>query len=102
RLADLALASGAAVASGAVVRTDGDRTWPSGLHARALQGLGPTATRAGDTSLVYDTTAWNKVYLRDFLGKHGLRFPEGVLYEDLPLTVRALHLAGEVALLHEP
>jgi CDP-glycerol glycerophosphotransferase len=101
-LTGLAVASGANVATGAVMRTDGVRTWPSGLHTRALQGLRSRATLAGDTSLVYDTTAWNKVYRLDFLREQGLRFPEGVLYEDLPLTVRALHLAGEVAVLHEP
>jgi CDP-glycerol glycerophosphotransferase len=55
-----------------------------------------------DLSLIYDTTAWNKVYRRSFLQQHALRFPEGVLYEDLPVTVRALYFAGSVPCVHEP
>jgi CDP-glycerol glycerophosphotransferase len=90
------------VATGAVLRTDGSKSWPSGLHARALDGLGETARLVDDPSLVYDTTAWNKVYRLDFLRRHALRFPEGVLYEDLPVTVRALHLANQVPVEHEP
>ena len=96
-----ALAAGAAVATGMVSRTDGEYSWPSGLHARALDSVGDAAVLVDDPSLIYDTTAWNKVYRRDFLESHCLRFPEGVLYEDLPVTVRALHFAGQVPVVHE-
>ena len=101
-LARRAAGTGADVVTGSVLRTDGTRSWPSGLHARALDPLGGTANLLDDASLVYDTTAWNKLYRRDFLRGHGLRFPEGVLYEDLPVTVRALRLAGDVPVVHEP
>jgi CDP-glycerol glycerophosphotransferase len=97
-----AVSTGLDVATGAVLRTDGRRSWPSGLHARALDPVGDVASMERDHSLIFDTTAWNKVYRRAFLLKHGLRFPEGVLYEDLPLTIPALYLAGEVACVHEP
>ena len=97
-----AVASDASVATGAVNRTDGVHDWPSGLHSQALDGLGASAALATDLSLVYDTTAWNKVYRRSFLEEHGLRFPEGVLYEDLPFTIPALHHAGTVAVVHDP
>lgn len=90
------------VATGAVQRTDGTRTWRSGLHSQALDPVGKTASLREDLSLVYDTTAWNKIYRRSFLRQYGLTFPEGVLYEDLPLTVRALYLAGGVCCVHEP
>jgi CDP-glycerol glycerophosphotransferase len=102
RLLERAAEAGADVATAAVLRTDGDSSWPSGLHRRALEHLGATATLVDNPSLIYDTTAWNKLYRRAFLTKHGLRFPEGVLYEDLPVTVRALHFAGTVVCLHEP
>jgi CDP-glycerol glycerophosphotransferase len=97
-----AQASGAHVATGAVQRLEGRRRWPSGLHAQALRGVGAVARLADEPSLLYDTTAWNKVYRRSFLVEHGLRFPEGVLYEDLPVTVRALYFAGPVECVHEP
>ncbi|MYW64717.1 glycosyltransferase [Streptomyces sp. SID8379] len=42
--------------------------------------------------------AWNKAYRRDFLVTHGLRYPEG-LYEDVPVTYRALIAAERVACL---
>lgn len=93
---------GTDIATGAVLRTDGRRDWPSGLHEQALRGLPTVTTLQQDPSLLYDTTAWNKVYRRSFLHTHGLRFPEGVLYEDLPVTVPALHLAGPVAVVQDP
>ncbi|KRE57110.1 glycosyltransferase [Phycicoccus sp. Soil748] len=93
---------GTDIATGAVLRTDGRTDRPSGLHDQALQGVGAVGVLVEDPSLLYDTTAWNKVYRRSFLREHGLRFPEGVLYEDLPLTVPALHLAGRVSVVHEP
>ena len=93
---------GTDVASGAVLRTDGRTDRPSGLHDQALHGVGEVGVLVDDPSLLYDTTAWNKVYRRSFLHEHGLRFPEGVLYEDLPVTVPALHLAGRVSVVHEP
>ena len=97
-----AQAAGGDVATGAVQRLEGRRRWPSGLHAQALAGVGEQATLTQQPSLLYDTTAWNKVYRRSFLADRGLRFPEGVLYEDLPVTVRALHFAGTVECVHEP
>lgn len=97
-----AVEEGVDVATGEVQRTDGERDWPSGLHGRALTGVGDRVSLVDDPSLIYDTTAWNKVYRRSFLAEHGLRFPEGVLYEDLPVTVRALYFSGPVAVVHEP
>ncbi len=94
--------SGSDIVSGGVLRYDGARTRPSGLHRRAVP-----ETRIGThvramPSLLYDTTAWNKIFRREFLVEHGLRFPEGVLYEDIPLTVPAHFLARSVDLIEEP
>ncbi|WP_306204767.1 bifunctional glycosyltransferase/CDP-glycerol:glycerophosphate glycerophosphotransferase [Actinoplanes sp. RD1] len=52
--------------------------------------------------LLGDRTAWNKVYRRDFWDKHNFRFPEGVLYEDIPVTVPAHVLARAVDVLEAP
>ena len=40
--------------------------------------------------------AWNKVYLREFVVREGLRFPDG-LYEDLPWSFTALLTARSIA-----
>ncbi|MFI6762775.1 glycosyltransferase [Micromonospora sp. NPDC050417] len=53
-------------------------------------------------NLVYDRLACNKVFRRSFWEKHGLRFPEGVRYEDIPLTVPAYALADTVDVLDLP
>jgi CDP-glycerol glycerophosphotransferase len=48
-----------------------------------------TRTRA----LLADRTAWNKLWRRSFWDQHGLRFPEGVVHEDIPVVLPA-HLAA--------
>ncbi len=94
--------SGSDLVSGGVLRFDGARTSPSRLHDRAIPQTRIRTHIRDAPSLLYDTTAWNKVYRRDFLLEHGLRFPEGVYYEDIPLTLRAHYLASSVDLVAEP
>ncbi|MEV8507530.1 bifunctional glycosyltransferase family 2 protein/CDP-glycerol:glycerophosphate glycerophosphotransferase [Actinoplanes sp. NPDC051475] len=52
--------------------------------------------------LLGDRTAWNKVYRRSFWDEHEFEFPEGVLYEDIPVTVPAHVLAKSVDVLDVP
>ena len=95
-------ASGSDIVSGRVLRYDGARTRPSGLHRRAVPETRVRTHVREMPSLIYDTTAWNKIFRRAFLVQHGLRFPEGVYYEDIPLTVPAHFLARSVDLIEEP
>jgi len=95
-------ASGSDIVSGGVLRYDGARTRPSGLHRRAVPETRIRTHIRDMPSLLYDTTAWNKIFRRDFLLEHGLRFPEGVYYEDIPLTVPAHYLATSVDVVAEP
>ncbi len=95
-------ASGSDIVSGGVLRFDGARTRPSGLHRRAVPETRIRTHIRAQPSLLYDTTAWNKIFRRAFLLEHGLRFPEGVYYEDIPLTVPAHYLARSVDLIEEP
>ena len=94
--------SGSDIVSGGVLRYDGARTRPSGLHQRAVPETRIATHVRAMPSLLYDTTAWNKIFRRQFLLDHGLRFPEGVYYEDIPLTVPAHFLARSVDLIQEP
>ena len=48
--------------------------------------------------LLYDTPAWNKLYRRTLITDNGLRFPEGMLYEDLLFTTEAFCAANRIAL----
>ena len=95
-------ASGSDIVSGGVLRYDGARTRPSGLHRRAVPETRVRTHVRSMPNLVYDTTAWNKIFRRAFLLEHRLRFPEGVYYEDIPLTVPAHFLARSVDLIEEP
>jgi glycosyltransferase involved in cell wall biosynthesis len=57
---------------------------------------------AKQRNLVYDRLVCNKVFRRSFWERHGLRFPEGVRYEDIPLTIPAYALAESVDVLELP
>lgn len=49
--------------------------------------------------LVWDTLSTNKCYRRSFLTEHGLRYPEGLLYEDLLFSAQAYLAAGRITLI---
>lgn len=94
--------SGSDIVSGGVLRFDGARTFNSPLHRRAISRTQMRTHIRETPSLIYDSTAWNKIYRRSFLTEHGLRFPEGVYYEDIPLTLPAHFLASSVDVLADP
>ncbi|MEU3774159.1 bifunctional glycosyltransferase family 2 protein/CDP-glycerol:glycerophosphate glycerophosphotransferase [Streptomyces sp. NPDC032472] len=52
-------------------------------------------------ALVTDRTAWNKVYRRSFWDEHGFQYPEGILYEDAPVSIPAHYFASSVDILSE-
>jgi CDP-glycerol glycerophosphotransferase len=96
---------------GALERTGSD--FATG-NVRRLTSLGTTrATFLGDAfeserlqthitrfpDLVVDRLACNKLFRRSFWDRHGLRFPEGVRNEDIPVVLPAHHLAGAVDVL---
>ena len=65
------------------------------------------ATRPGThvtkhPALLNDRTAWNKLFRRRFWDEHQFRWPEGVLYEDIPVTLPAHVLARAVDVVREP
>ena len=51
--------------------------------------------------LLFDRTAWNKLFRRSFWDRHGFRFPQGVYYEDIPVTLPAHYLASKVDVVDE-
>ena len=52
--------------------------------------------------LLADRTAWNKLWRREFWEANELRFPEGVLHDDIPVTLPAHVAARSVDVLAEP
>jgi glycosyltransferase involved in cell wall biosynthesis len=89
-------------AMGAVqrVRVDNGRrsTWMPHLVAerRTLGGI------EADPRLLFEHLATSKMYARAFLDRHGLRFPEGIHYEDQLFSAQAYCLAKSFTIIPEP
>ncbi|MCZ0207262.1 glycosyltransferase family 2 protein [Streptomyces sp. UMAF16] len=89
-------------AMGAVrrVRVDNGRrsTWMPHLVAerRTLEGI------EEDPRLLFEHLATSKMYRRDFLDRHRLRFPEGIHYEDQLFSAQAYCLAKAFTIVPEP
>ncbi|MFI5618698.1 CDP-glycerol glycerophosphotransferase family protein [Streptomyces sp. NPDC051567] len=52
-------------------------------------------------ALVTDRTAWNKVYRRSFWNEHDFQYPEGILYEDAPVSIPAHYFATSVDIISD-
>jgi CDP-glycerol glycerophosphotransferase len=52
--------------------------------------------------LLSDRTAWNKLWRRSFWDAHALRFPEGVVHEDIPVVLPAHFRARTVDVVADP
>ena len=80
-----------------VARVKDGRASASSLHALALSQVRESVTHISRApSLVYDSTAWNKLIRRDFYLENGFSFPEGFTYEDMPVMT-AVHCAANRA-----
>ncbi|BCJ53734.1 hypothetical protein Asp14428_52090 [Actinoplanes sp. NBRC 14428] len=53
-------------------------------------------------TLLKDRTVWNKIYRRRFWDEHGLAFPEGVVFEDVPVALTAHAMAKSVDVVNVP
>lgn len=95
-------ASGSDFATGNVwrIRPSGlvPSTWLAPVFAESRQATHVTKFRP----LIADRLACNKLWRRSFWDEHGLRFPEGVLHEDIYVTVPAHFLARSVDVVSEP
>lgn len=85
--------TGSDLVVGGVRRWDGVALSTTELHRRALSRPLRRGHITRDTRLVYDSCVWNKVILRSTWDSAGLEFPEGVVYEDLPVAF-GMHVAA--------
>ncbi|KAA8326107.1 hypothetical protein LAA29_100159 [Leuconostoc carnosum] len=72
---------------GNVARINNGGIWYSGLHKHAFPNTVSGVTIFSNNELINDTTAWNKIIRRSFWEQHQAKFPEGVLYEDIPIIL---------------
>ncbi|UNO43322.1 bifunctional glycosyltransferase family 2 protein/CDP-glycerol:glycerophosphate glycerophosphotransferase [Streptomyces sp. MST-110588] len=94
--------SGSDFVTGNVHHINSTRVWQSPMHRILAGGARRRTHVTEDKRLLTDRIACNKVFRRTFWEKHGLRFPEGVLYEDTPVIVPAQVLADAVDVVSEP
>lgn len=85
--------TGSAIASGNVRRFEAGGIWPSWLPSGLFRIDRPRIHVCKEQRLLWDRSAWNKVFRRDFWDSNGFAFPAG-LYEDVPVTMAA-HVAAE-------
>jgi CDP-glycerol glycerophosphotransferase len=93
--------SGSDFVSGAVQRISTAGLSVSALHARAVTGRRIGTHISKTPSLLYDISVWNKLFRRSFWDAHRLRYPEGMVWEDLQLMTRAHVLARAVDVIPE-
>ncbi|MFC9656932.1 CDP-glycerol glycerophosphotransferase family protein [Bacillus subtilis] len=84
---------------GNVKRFNSTKVYGSGLHKKVFSDTIPKTHITINNELIYDTTAWNKIFRREFWMKNDFKFPEGMLYEDLPVTIPAHYKAESVSVL---
>jgi CDP-glycerol glycerophosphotransferase len=89
-------ASGSDFVSGNVQRIGPEGITQSALHARAVKTAKTGTHISRSPELFFDVSVWNKLFRRSFWDRHGLAFPEGVVWEDLQLMTKAHVLATAV------
>lgn len=96
-----AVKNGSDMTIGNVWRFKSAEALMSNIHQVAFNPMKEVTHITETPELFYDTTAWNKLIKRSFWEKHAFRFPEGILYEDIPVTIPMHFLANNVSLVHE-
>jgi len=94
-----ALETGSDLVVGAPDRFDSTGHWPAswvaGVHAQRLR----RTTLAAYPALLRNLYTWDKLFRRDFFVAQGLRFREGVSYEDQPVVTQLLARAAAIDVL---
>lgn len=81
---------------GGTKRFNSKRIWNSWIHSKAEIKNLRNIKFSDHPELVWDSTAWNKLYRLDFIRQNKLFTPENILYEDMPMVVPALTLAKSI------
>lgn len=73
----------------------------SHLHELAFSKYLDKTHITENTDLIYDTTSWNKLIRKSFWERYSFKFPERILYEDIPVTIPMHYLANNVTMLQD-
>ncbi|MDQ0269120.1 bifunctional glycosyltransferase/CDP-glycerol:glycerophosphate glycerophosphotransferase [Cytobacillus purgationiresistens] len=101
KMYETALETGSDIVIGNVKRFNSTKEFASGLHKKVFKETILNTHITKNPELLYDTTAWNKLFKKSFWDKHQFKFPEGILYEDLPVTIPAHFLSSSTDVLED-
>lgn len=107
RLVETLEQTGSEIATGNVDRFRGSRSWRgwnqafSHVQENYWSGDGHRPDRvttdiSETPELLFDTTSWNKMFVRRFFQRNAIRFPEGKLYEDMLPMAQAYSVAKQI------
>jgi CDP-glycerol glycerophosphotransferase len=94
--------TGSDFATGNVLRFTSARTWPAPFLRKTFLRRRARTHVSRFSWLLSDRMAQNKLWRRSFWDRHALRFPEGVLHEDIPVVVPAHFQARSVDVVSRP
>lgn len=94
--------SGSDFATGNVLRFSGQGVRQSAMHKVIFADSVRRTHVTRDEILLKDRLVTNKLWRRSFWDEHGLSFPEGVLWEDIAVSLPAHFLAESVDVLSTP
>ncbi|WP_440099712.1 bifunctional glycosyltransferase/CDP-glycerol:glycerophosphate glycerophosphotransferase [Streptosporangium sp. H16] len=94
--------SGSDFVTGNVLRFSGQGVRQSAMHKMIFAGSARRTHVTGDEILLKDRLVTNKLWRRSFWDEQGLSFPEGVLWEDIAVSLPAHFMAGAVDVLSTP
>ncbi|WP_435288815.1 bifunctional glycosyltransferase/CDP-glycerol:glycerophosphate glycerophosphotransferase [Streptosporangium sp. G11] len=94
--------SGSDLVTGNVLRFSGQGVRQSAMHKVIFANSARRTHVTGDEILLKDRLVTNKLWRRSFWDEKGLSFPEGVLWEDIAVSLPAHFLAGAVDVLSTP
>jgi len=86
---------------GNVKRFDSKGIYDSGLHIKIFKENIKNTNITQNPELIYDTTSTNKLFRMKFWKENELKFPEDVIYEDIPLTFFAHFKSKSTAILSD-
>ncbi|MGL5479569.1 MAG: bifunctional glycosyltransferase/CDP-glycerol:glycerophosphate glycerophosphotransferase [Clostridium sp.] len=89
------------VVIGNVKRFNSKGSFASGLHKKVFKEDVLVTHILERPELVYDTTSWNKLFKMSFWMENEFKFPENILYEDIPVTVPAHFKAKRISILKD-
>ena len=73
----------------------------SKIHEKVFNTTKEVTHITSSPQLFYDTTVWNKLIKKSFWDREAFKFPENILYEDMPVSILLHFKADKVAIVYE-